>query len=99
MELLFEWDDNKSRINLEKHGVTFEEAESVFQDDDALLMDDPDHSSYEEDRFLIIGFSVKSRILLVCHCYRQNDEMIRIISARKATKNEQKAYIRRNAYA
>ena len=74
-----------------KHGVSFEEARSAFFDDNARLMDDPDHSS-NEDRFLLLGMSVRLRLLLVCHCYRENEEQIRIISARKATKLESTQY-------
>lgn len=86
-----EWDDKKAKINIEKHGVTFEEASSVFYDDDALLRDDPDHSE-DEDRFILLGMSNIANMLVVCHCYRENDEIIRIISARKATKHETKQY-------
>ena len=91
----FQWDDNKADINIEKHGVTFEEAATVFEDPQAILFDDPDHSE-EEDRFLILGFSEYSRMLVVCHCYRGEDEIIRIISARKATKSESKQYMKIN---
>lgn len=87
----FEWDENKNRINTIKHGVSFEEASGVFYDSNAILIDDPDHSVNEE-RFLIIGISRKARICIVSHCYRDEDEIIRIISARKATKREIKAY-------
>ena len=86
-EMLFEWDANKAKANIIKHGVSFEEAATVFDDECAILFDDPDHSMYEE-RFLLIGFSSNARILTVCHCIRLNDRLIRIISARKATKNE-----------
>lgn len=90
----FEWDENKNILNIKKHGVDFVEASSVFFDDDALLIIDDRHSE-NEDRFVLIGLSQKSRILIVCHCYRkyENDiETIRIISSRKATKNEVKQY-------
>ena len=87
----FEWDENKNTKNKKKHQVSFEEAQSVFYDDDALVRDDPDHSE-EEDRFLILGFSIKANMLVVSHCYREDDETIRIISARKATKNEAEQY-------
>ena len=83
----FEWDENKARINQEKHGVSFEEAQTVFDDADALQIFDPDHSE-SEDRFIMLGMSAVLRILVVCHCYRADDETIRIISARKATRNE-----------
>ena len=81
----FEWDAEKASINQKKHGVTFEEAQTVFGDYDALRIFDPDHSE-DEDRFILLGMSAVLRILVVCHCYRENDEKIRIISARKATK-------------
>lgn len=87
----FEWDKNKARVNLVKHGVSFEEAASVFYDANALVFDDPSHS-IAESRFLIIGISRKLRICIVSHCYRGEDEVIRIISARKATKRETEAY-------
>jgi len=90
----FVWDENKAAINATKHGVTFQEAATVFDDCDALCMYDPDHSE-EEDRFIMLGMSTTARILVVCHCYRENDEQIRIISARKATKNETSTYNRR----
>ncbi len=89
--LRFEWDENKNRINQEKHRVSFEEAQTVFYDDEALLKTDPDHSE-EEDRFLLLGFSAEANILVVVHCYRADDSVIRIISARKATKSERKQY-------
>ena len=98
MDISFTWDDAKAEINLKKHGVTFEEAATVFMDAGALEMADPDHSSLQEDRFLIIGFSVQARVLIVCHCYRDSDRIIRIISARKAQKKEISAYNRRNSY-
>ena len=90
----FEWDENKNQANIEKHGISFSEASTVFYDENAVLFDDPDHSE-NEDRFLIIGFSQKARICIVSHCYRGNDDVIRIISARKATKRESEAYNRR----
>ena len=90
----FEWDAEKASINQKKHGVTFEEAQTVFADYDALRIFDPDHSE-DEDRFILLGMSAVLRILVVCHCYRENDEKIRIISARKATKKESAAYERR----
>lgn len=89
--LQFEWDDNKNRINQQKHGVSFVEAEAVFYDENALLIDDPDHSE-EEDRFIILGLSAKARLLVVCHCYRASETVIRIISARKATRKEARYY-------
>ena len=87
----FVWDENKAEINLRKHGVSFPEASTVFDDYDALQIYDPDHSD-AEDRFVMLGMSSALRILVVCHCYRENDEQIRIISARKATKNETATY-------
>jgi hypothetical protein len=90
-ELRFEWDPAKSATNARKHGVSFEEAEGVFADDRALLIDDPDHSETEE-RFVLLGLSAKLRVLVVVHCYREDDAVIRIISARKATKPERQRY-------
>ncbi|MBQ8401486.1 MAG: BrnT family toxin [Clostridia bacterium] len=89
--LQFEWDENKNTINKVKHKVSFEEARSVFEDENELLIDDPDHSVYEE-RFIILGVSEKSNLLVVCHCYRQSETVIRIISARPATRREGKQY-------
>ena len=89
--ITFEWDKNKNRINQRKHGISFEEASTVFYDEEALLRDDPDHSE-EEDRFIILGLSNKTNLLVVCHCYRASETVIRIISARKATKTESKFY-------
>jgi len=87
----FTWDENKHRGNRRKHGVSFEEAATVFDDANALYESDPDHSDYE-DRFIILGYSEHERLLLVCHCYRENDSIIRIISARKATREEHQKY-------
>lgn len=87
----FEWDNNKNASNIKKHKISFEEASTVFYDDRAILFDDPEHS-YEEERFLIIGTTALSKICIVSHCYRDDDEIIRIISARKATKAEQSVY-------
>ena len=89
----FEWNEIKNKINQKKHGITFEEASHVFEDECALLFDDPKHSE-KEDRFLIIGMDNNARVCIVSHCYREkhNDEIIRIISARKATPKERKAY-------
>lgn len=92
MEIRFEWDLVKAEINLKKHQVSFEEAKTVFYDPNALLISDPDHSDLDEDRFIIMGISSNSKLLVVCHCYRENDETIRIISARKAEGNEIKQY-------
>ena len=87
----FEWDEDKAKINLQKHGVSFEEAQTVFYDENALLIDDPDHSE-DEERFIILGLSAGTRLLVVCHCYRASETVIRIISARKATRKETKYY-------
>ena len=91
--LLFEWDDAKNEANVEKHGVSFEEAQTVFFDEDALRFFDRDHSD-DEDRFLLVGKRFNLRILMVCHCYRVADR-IRIISARKATSRERAVYRKR----
>ena len=89
--LRFEWDAQKAAANVKKHGVSFDEAKSVFQDERAKLIDDPDHSG-DEDRFVLLGLSYTLRLLVVCHCYRSDDNIIRIISARKASAHETKAY-------
>lgn len=89
-ELSFSWDENKNQRNQQKHGVSFEEAQTVFNDEQGRLIADPDHSE-EEDRFLLMGFSAITRVLIVSHCYRDG-EMIRIISARQATRQEQQQY-------
>ena len=90
----FVWDEAKAAINQGKHGITFLEAQSVFADSNALLISDPDHSGNEE-RFILLGLSSVPNMLVVCHCYRENDEQIRIISARKATKKETAQYEKR----
>ena len=87
----FDWDKEKSASNQKKHGISFEEAQTVFLDENALMIHDPDHAD-DEERFILLGLSVKFRGLVVCHCYRKNDEVIRIISARKATRAEQRRY-------
>lgn len=87
----FEWDEHKNKINKEKHKISFEEAETVFYDESAIVIGDPDHSQ-EEDRFIILGLSTKANLLVVCHCYRESDTIIRIISARKATTTETRQY-------
>ena len=92
MKVRFELDSQKEKINLRKHGISFGEAQSVFLDDEALLILDPDHS-LDERRFVMLGLSQKIRLLLVCHCYRENDQVIRIISARKADREETKVYL------
>jgi len=92
-DLRFEWDAKKAEANRRKHGVTFEEASSAFADESALVIPDPDHSD-EEDRFVLLGLSAKLRLLVVIHCYRERDEVIRLISARKATRQESAQYSR-----
>ena len=87
----FEWDENKNQINQHKHGISFEEVQSVFEDVYAILFDDPDHSDQEE-RFLLIGMSTARGVCIVSHCYRGADDIIRIISARKATRTERSVY-------
>jgi uncharacterized DUF497 family protein len=89
----FVWDTSKAAANRKKHKISFEEAQTVFEDIEALRIYDPDHS--EEERFLLLGLSSNLRMLVVCHCYRDNDEQIRIISARKATKTESLTYERK----
>lgn len=87
----FEWDEHKNRLNQRKHGISFEEAVSVFYDPGSLVKDDPEHSE-EEERFIILGLSSKANLLVVCHCLRESETVIRIISARKATKTESGFY-------
>ena len=89
-----EWDVAKNAENIRKHGVSFEEASTVFADERALLRADPDNST-EEDRFILMGLSASLRMVVVCHCYRRDDQIIRIISARKATKPERATYSER----
>nr|CAA6829384.1 MAG: Unknown protein [uncultured Thiotrichaceae bacterium] len=89
-DLSFEWDEAKASSNLNKHGVFFDEAKTVFLDDHARLISDPDHSE-AEDRYILLGYSEKSRMLLVCHFYR-DDEVVRLISARRAEKHEKRQY-------
>ncbi|TFH20361.1 MAG: BrnT family toxin [Myxococcales bacterium] len=93
-EIRFEWDERKRRANEREHGVTFDEAQTVFYDENALLIPDSEHSQ-DEDRFVILGMSASFRALVVCHCYREGDRVIRIISARRANKSEQATYRRR----
>ena len=89
----FAWDRRKARSNLVKHGVSFEEAQTVFLDESARLIDDPDHSA-EEERFVLVGYSFQARCLIVSHCYREPDSVIRLISARRATAQEEEVYWR-----
>lgn len=91
---MFDWDEDKNQINLKKHGIDFNEASSVFFDEKAILFDDPEHSDDQEDRFLLLGMSESANVCIVCHCYRESDTVIRIISARKATKTEVKIYVK-----
>lgn len=90
--LRFDWDERKAAANAKKHGVSFEEAKSVFLDERAKLIDDPDHSE-DEERFVLLGISSTLRLLVVCHCYRDAGNVIRIISARKANASESKFYL------
>jgi uncharacterized DUF497 family protein len=91
--IIFSWDDKKNEANKIKHGVSFDEAKTVFYDENAIRYFDPDHSD-DEDRFLIVGVSQRLRILIVCHCFREEGSIIRIISARKGTKREEENYWR-----
>jgi hypothetical protein len=90
-DLRFEWDERKNRENIRKHGVSFDEAQTVFLDENAIRYYDPDHSQ-DEDRFIMLGLSFKLRVLVVCHCYRQDETVIRLISARKADQQEARGY-------
>ena len=90
-DLTFEWNKRKAAENKKKHGISFEEAQSAFLDENARVMPDPDHSD-EENRFILLGLSIGLRLLIVCHCYREDDEVIRLISARKANTTEQRQY-------
>ena len=92
-DLRFEWDGRKDAANKRKHGVSFEEAETVFYDDQAILTADPDEE--DEERFVLLGLSAGIRTLVVCHCYRAGDSVIRIISARKAHREERRDYDKR----
>lgn len=87
----FEWDENKNTINKRKHRISFEEAQTVFYDAEALVIPDLEHSQ-DEERFIILGMSRRANLLVVCHCYRESETVIRIISARKATRNESAQY-------
>lgn len=90
-DLVFEWNRQKASENRRKHGVSFEEAKSAFLDENARLIPDPEHSS-DEDRFVLLGLSIRLRLLIVVHCYREVDHVIRIISARKANRSELRQY-------
>ncbi|MDD2468518.1 MAG: BrnT family toxin [Desulfobulbus sp.] len=89
--LRFEWNEDKAKGNLRKHKISFEEAKTVFYDENARIIPDPEHSEQEE-RFILMGMSAGLKMLVVCHCYRESEEVIRIISARKATKQEASFY-------
>ena len=91
MQDKFVWDEEKHKANIKKHDVSFQEAASVFDDENAIYFDDEDHSENEE-RFKVIGFSERTRLIMVCHCYRNGNSLIRIISARKANKKENAQY-------
>jgi uncharacterized DUF497 family protein len=87
----FAWDPKKNRLNKARHGVSFEEAKTAFFDEHARVMADPEHSD-DEERFILLGLSIDLRVLVVCHCYRESDHTIRIISARKADSSERSEY-------
>ena len=91
--LSFEWDENKNSLNRKKHGIAFDEASTVFYDERAILFDDPEHSE-DEERFILLGMSRTANVCIVCHCYREDETVIRIISARRATKKEEEVYVR-----
>ncbi len=91
VDIRFDWDKKKETVNKRKHGTSFTEAQTVFSDENGLLIHDPDHSQ-NEDRFIILGLSSRLRLLVVSHTYRKDDAVIRIISARKATRSEQQHY-------
>ncbi len=90
-KLRFDWDPHKNASNQKKHGISFEEAQTAFYDENGRMMHDPDHSE-QEDRFILLGMTTKPRLLAVCHCYRSQESVIRLISARKATKKEHRQY-------
>ena len=92
-EIQFEWDRRKERANFKNHGVSFEEARTAFYDENAIQFYDPDHSD-EEDRFILLGLSMKPQVLVVCHCFRERETTIRIISARRADRDEELEYWR-----
>jgi hypothetical protein len=93
-ETRFEWDAAKEKSNLRKHGISFEEARTVFFDEHAVQFFDPDHSE-DEDRFILLGMSFRLRVVVVCHCFRESETVIRLLSARKADKGEEREYWRR----
>lgn len=90
-QLEFQWDNEKNKLNIKKHGISFDEAKTVFYDEHAIQFFDPDHLE-DEDRFLLLGMSFKLKTLVVCHCFRQEETIIQIISARKTDKDEERDY-------
>ena len=92
-DLRYEWDERKNRSNQRKHGVAFEEARTAFLDESARLIADPDHSE-DEDRFILVGLSIRLQLLVIHHCYRQSERVVRILSARKADPSERRDYAR-----
>jgi len=90
-ELEFEWDKRKETANVKKHGVSFVEARTAFYDEGAIQFFDPDYSG-QEDRFILLGLSIKPQVLVVCHCFRESETIVRIVSARKADKGEEQVY-------
>ena len=90
-DIRYEWDHAKNNANIRKHGISFNEAITVFTDENLMIMADEDHSE-DEERFIVLGFSEHPRLLVVCHCYKESDEVVRIFSARKATKTEERFY-------
>ena len=92
----FTWDNRKNKANAKKHGVSFEEAQTAFYDEQSVVFFDPDHSD-DEDRFILLGISFKLRVLVVCHCFREDKTVVRIMSARKADKAEESDYWRRRS--
>jgi uncharacterized protein len=91
-DLRFEWDAAKARANVHKHGISFDEAETAFSDEHALVMPDPEHSSVYEERLVLIGLSAALRVLVVIHCELEDGDLIRLISARRATRSERAQY-------
>ncbi len=91
-DLHFEWDPTKARANLQKHGISFGEAETAFSDEHALVMPDPEHSSTHDERLILIGLSAALRVLVVIHCELEDGDVIRLISARRATRSERAQY-------
>ena len=92
-QLRFEWDEKKAKANVRKHGISFEEARTAFYDENAIQFYDPDHSE-EEDRFILLGLSFVPQVLVVCHCFRESETIVRIISARRADKDEEEEYLK-----